>query len=455
MNKEKVDIEKNVKRGLGFRLFKAYMYFFHNYLYYRKVQWIGTENIPDDGSLMVVSDHQNCMSDALALVLSIPNRKKRKHKIFARADAFNSRFQKAMEWLGIMPAYRMEFDGAETIKNNWDFFAYASNELLCDGTVFIYPEAGHQDKRWLGKFSSGYLRILFQAAEKSNFEKELFVMPCCNHYSDYFHAQEKMLVKYGKPIPVAPYYELYKTKPRTAQRKLNAEIWEAVSDLMLNITDLENYDAIDFLRNTYGIEYARENGFNPNNLHEKLLADKQLFAKLETAKEKDPGSVGKIYREAGQLMEQLHSHQIPEKVFTRKISATKLLGEALFLLLLFPLFLVGFIPHIPVYAAPRPIVSKLKDPMFKTSIELGLSALITVPAIYILAFMIIGILTHTWIYALLCLILLPFLGIFAFRYIKTGQLWINKIRFYRLLKNGTLYDMTNLKTEINEIIVDC
>ena len=126
--------------------------------------------------------------------------------------------------------------------NNAASFEDIEDELLHDGTVLLYPEAGHQDKHWLGQFSLVYLHILFEAARKTGFQKEMFVLPSCNHYSDYFHAREKMLVCYGTPISLAPYYELYQTRPRTAQRQVNQLVRQQINDMMLNINDLPSVD---------------------------------------------------------------------------------------------------------------------------------------------------------------------------------------------------------------------
>ena len=183
------------KPGFGFKLFKAYIRFFHGKIFYKKTYWLHTERIPAEGPLMVVSDHQNGLSDVLGVLMSIDRRRdKRKVRVVARADVFKPAVRKALHWLGLIPAYRLAFDGEASLSNNAASFEDIEQELLLDGTVVIYPEAGHQDKHWLGQFSLAYLHILFEAARKTGFQKEMFVLPSCNHYSDYFHAREKMLL---------------------------------------------------------------------------------------------------------------------------------------------------------------------------------------------------------------------------------------------------------------------
>ena len=124
----------------------------------------------------------------------------------------------------------------------------------------------------------GYLKLAFEAAELADFRKDVVIMPTCNHYSHYFGIRNRFVIKFGEPISLMPYYELYKTKPRTAQREVNKVVVKQISDLMLDIRDLDNYEAIDFIRTTYGDDYAEKQGVKHWNLPERLLTDKQLVS---------------------------------------------------------------------------------------------------------------------------------------------------------------------------------
>lgn len=439
-------VTREAREGVGFKLFSRYLRFFHNVIYYRKVYWINTENIPEEGPLMIVSDHQNCLSDALALLMAIfRSRKKRQHRILSRADVFKPIVSKPLRWLGIMPAFRMEYDGAETLSNNTDTFNESEEELLQDGTLIIYPEAGHQDKRWLGTFSYGYTRLIFNAAAKGNFEKEMFILPSCNHYSDYFNPREDVLIKFGTPISLAPFYELYKTKPRTAQRQVNALVREQISSMMLDITDLENYEAIDYIRNTYGNGYARKKGSDPDKLPEKLLADKQLFAALQTEKEEDEERVTTIYNDARRLEQETKRLKINDADFEKRTSVGKLFLQGIGLLLLSPLFLLACITYVPIHYAPRIPTRKLTDMMFYSGIYFAFSILISIPIMYAVTFALVWIVTKSALIALIYLICLPFLGIFAGTFLKYIKRWWSTLRFRSLLKQGKLSELSLLR----------
>lgn len=440
-----------MKNGLGYKIFKEYVRFFHNFVFYRKTYWLNAENIPEAGPLMIVSDHQNSLNDALALTMALNKRKKRKTRLVARADVFRPGVKKALRWLGILPAFRLSYDGIASLSNNEETFREAEDELLNDGTLVIYPEAGHQDKHWLGKFSLGYLRILFGAAEKSNFEKELFILPSCNHYSSYFGIQEDVLIKFGTPISIAPFYELYKTKPRTAQRQVNALVSEQISGMMLNITDLENYDAIDFLRsNSFGINYANKKGLNPQKLPEKLTADQDLFAELEKIKETNEEQLQAIYNNTRQLKEQIGQHKLNESCFEEKHSLMNLLLRGILLFIFLPLFIFSCIPNIIIYHAPKLMNSKIKDKMFYSSFKFGISVLITIPILYSLTFILTWLFSKSFIIALIYLASLPFLGIFAWNFVKRFRKWRVDLRFLNLYKKGELNEIIDFRTSIYE-----
>jgi 1-acyl-sn-glycerol-3-phosphate acyltransferase len=441
------------KKGLLYKLFKQYVRIAHS-VYYRKIYFLGKENIPQDVPLVVVSNHQNSLNDALALVLAINSRGKRKIKAIARSDAFDFPvFGTIFRGLGIMPIFRLMYQGIGSLANNAETFSKAAHELLNNGTIIIYPEAGHQDKRWLGIFSYGYVRIALEAAEQSNFEKEIFVMPSCNHYSDYFNLREDILIQFGKPVSLKPYYDLFKEKRRTAQREANRLIRNIISEMMLDVTDLENYNAIDFLRNTYGIKYAENNGFDPDKLPEKLSSDKQFFKRLNTLKTSgNENEIQKVYDNAVVLANKLKELNIKDDFFDQKPSLAKSVLSGILLILLFPLYLVALISNILVIYPPKLINRKIQDTMLHGTITLILSVLITIPITNIILFFSVWTIVDSILIALASLICLPFLFIFAAVYNKAWNRWKSKARFCSLLKQGKLGELSNIRTYIYETL---
>ncbi|MDR0700616.1 MAG: 1-acyl-sn-glycerol-3-phosphate acyltransferase [Tannerella sp.] len=416
------------RQGLIYRSFRAYLRFVHERFFYRKVYCTGKENIPSDGvPVLIVSNHQNCLNDPLGVIFTF---KDRKPSVLTRADVFavHSVIHILLRKMGLLPAYRLNFEGEESLGKNKEIFYVSEKELISGRTILMYPEGGHQDKRWLGDFSLGYTKMAFEAAELDDFRTEIFILPSCNHYSDYFDIQKDMLIKFGMPVSIKPYYELYKSKPRTAQRRVNAIVREQIASMMLNITDLDNYRAIDFLRNTYGRKYAKEHGYRADYLPDKLLSDRTFFEALDDAKSKDEAFVQQIYDDALRLEDELGKLNIREEQFDCIHGWGMIAVAVVAQLILLPLWLFTLWPNIIVYRAPELVTRRMNDKMFRNSFLFGMSVLITMPLLYILSFVLVWMCVNVAV-AVIYVLLLPYMGIFAWYYWKSVVRTLQDIRF--------------------------
>jgi len=425
------------KQGLLYRMFSCYVRFLHNKLLYRKLYYIGTENIPPRGTpVLIVSNHQNCLCDALGVRFTFTDRKP---QFIVRADifAYHPLIEKFLRGLGLLPAYRLNFDGEAALSKNHELFKVSENELVNGAAITIFPEGTHQDKHWLGEFSSGYLKLAFEAARKSEYKSEILLLPVCNHYSGYFGVQEDLLLQYGKPVPLSPFYELFRTKPRTAQRMVNKLVREHISSMMLNITNLADYEAIDFLRNTYGVRYAEKLGLNPSHLPDKLQSDKALVAALEAAKEDATEAVEQLYADALLLKTAIRQLNISYFDFDAPPSYAALFAPTLAIVALFPLWLFSLYPAALIYYAPKIVMRRFTDMMFTNTILFAMSALLTIPLFYALSF------TLAYFFfnlptAVIYTASLPLLALFAWYYAKFAKITLRKINFRRLYKNVNL-----------------
>ena len=436
--------------NLLLKAFRYYLQFVNSGLYFRKEHMVGLENVPVNGTpCVVVSNHQNCLNDPLSVVLNLTDRRM---NFIARANVFKNPIAGAfLRKIGMLPAYRMSHEGYSSVSKNKDMMNASSN-ALCDGeTLMMYPEAGHQDKRWLGSFKIGYLKIAFEAAEKFNFERDIMILPSANHYSNYFHARTDMLIRFGEPISLMPYYKKYKEEPRATMLEINDIVRERIKALMLNIEDLEHYDQIDFLRETgYGRKYAIEHGFKFNYLPSRLLSDQKLVSALQEATNEHPEEMEKIYEDTLTLSKGLKDLKIRDWLFIRNHKLPMAILRGLWLIILLPLFIASIIPTALLFLIPKIFLKAwIKDRMFYSSFYVGVSVFISVPICLILPFVLLAALANIW-WALGYLVAFPFMFVLAWNYMRLFWRFIGTCRYVKRSNRATINKLRDLRTSIYE-----
>ncbi|MGN0236122.1 MAG: 1-acyl-sn-glycerol-3-phosphate acyltransferase [Paludibacteraceae bacterium] len=387
------------KGGIGYRIYKHYVRFLHSRVFYKKVYYIGKENIPEQGVPVVfASNHQNCACDPLLLLLGLENES---HPyVVARGDVFGKSpiADTFFNWLGMVPAFRLNFDGAEALKKNDAMLATTEQKLLEGNRLIIFPEGGHQDKHYLGEFSFGYTRLAFQAAEKAGFERDIVIVPCCNHYSDYFEAKTEALYRFGEPVHLQPYYELYKTKPRTAQREVNKIVRQRIQEMMLDVQDVENYDVVEWTLANSPLKG------NDRSLPARLEADKATVAALAKEKAEQPEVFEARCKEVRKTLAECKKRHLDYRNL-HKGSVSRAIGYTLLSLLILPVWLVSLWPNILLYTIPLMFLKT--DKMFTNTWRVILSVVLGVPFFLLLTLFVAGFGFGWWWQAVAWILLYP------------------------------------------------
>ena len=438
------------EHSLFLRAFRAYLQYVNSGLYFRKEHIIGLENVPADGTpVVVVSNHQNCLNDPLCVCLMLTDRRM---NFLARANVFkNPVFNKALRAMGLLPAYRLSHEGYSALAKNKSTLDAAGEALVNGETVMLYPEAGHQDKRWLGVFRVTYLKMAFEAAEKMDFERDVMILPSCNHYSNYFHARTDMLIKFGEPISLKSYYEQYKESPRETMILINQIVRDKIQEMMLHIDDLDHYEQIDFLRdNGYGRKFAIEHGYKFRYLPSRLISDQKLVTALQSAHKEHPEEMEQIYSDTARLIEGQKGLKIRDWLFIHNPGIAAPILRGLGLLLMLPLIAVSIIPTLLLFVIPKIFLNKLiKDEMFYSSFNIGVSVFISVPICLIIPSIALWIFAGFW-WALGYFLAFPLMFICVWNFMRMFLKFVGSCRFVAKKNRAKIAELRELRNSIFE-----
>ncbi len=417
-----INMEKKKYIGsFGYRLYKRYIRFMNNRLLFRHVYYQGKEDLPALGEpCMIVSCHQNCANDPLVMILGLENES---HPyVIARGNVFSWHplITKFFLWLGMLPAFRLNYDGQESLGKNEETIRISGGKMLEGNRLIMYPEGTHQDKHWLGDFSFGYTRLAFQTAERDGFQHDIKIVPSAHHYEDFLGVQTDVLVRFGKPISLAPYYELYKTKPRTAQREVNQLVRAQIEEMMLDVRDLEHYEEIDWLRNSeFGDTYCCAQGKNPKFLPDKLDSDKKLCDQIQ--------ATGVYWDKIAEIRREEAGIGIKDKDIASVKGWLTTILSIMAQIILLPLWLVSLYPNLLHYNIHRPFMKS--DKMFTNSWRFIIPVVVGVPFFFLLTVLVCGLVWGLWWQSVVWMLLATYpLALFAYYEWKWMQSTFRNIR---------------------------
>ena len=147
---------------------KLWLYSVRGYLriglffYFRRLHIQNLNNVPKDKPVLLLSNHQNALLDALLIATKCG----RFAYFLTRAAVFKKSFvSKILNSLQMLPVYRVR-DGWSKITNNNAIFETCSELLHQNNIVVIFPEGSHNLARRVRPLSKGFTRIVFETLEK-------------------------------------------------------------------------------------------------------------------------------------------------------------------------------------------------------------------------------------------------------------------------------------------------
>jgi 1-acyl-sn-glycerol-3-phosphate acyltransferase len=424
--------------------------------YVRVVDWIihketivtGRENIPKDKPILFAPNHQNALSDPMAILL---------HTQFqpvwlARADIFKKGIITfLLRFLKIMPVYRMR-DGKNQLAKNDKTFADSIKVLENNFALALFPEAAHSSKRQMLAHKKAVPRIVFMAEEKANSNLNIHIVPVGIYYSSYWKFNRTVIVNFGKPILANDFLEEFENNVTAATLALRDDIYNAIEPLTLNIKSKNHYTDFELIREIYGKHFLRRQSKKHTTL-QLFKSDQLLIEQLDKLENENARELEKVIATTKTYDQLVRKYKLRSWLIEKPSNNFLAIGlNKLILLAGLPLFVFGFIFNaIPFFTLDTITRKKIKDHAFWSTFFLA-GGMILFPIAYLLELWAVSPFLPGAGYKLLFLAAIPLAGKMAFRWyiILLKTLGRARLLFMKLF-NKRVYTVTkDLQTTLFE-----
>lgn len=207
------------------------------WIYFSKISIKGLANIPKQGPVLFLANHQNALLDALLIATHGP----RKIYFLTRSDVFKNPLLKLFfNYLQMIPIYRIR-DGKESLELNASVFDRCSQLLQNGEAILIFPEGNHSLKRRVRPLSKGFTRFLFAALDDSPY-LDIRLVPIGMNYVNAARFPDKVSLFYGKDIRVLAFYD--KEAKVESVKRLKTAVYRELTGLTTHIEIDRNHDVV-------------------------------------------------------------------------------------------------------------------------------------------------------------------------------------------------------------------
>lgn len=361
-------------------------------IFFRRIEIVGLERVPNDVPLIFAVNHPNGLVDPLFLLCFAP----RPVSFLAKAPLFR---YPVIGWIvkafDAIPVYRKQDNAGGS---NQETFSLARKTLRDDGSIAIFPEGTTHDDPTLRELKTGAARIALGAQLD-----DMLVQPVGIYYTAKHQFRSSALVVFGDPRPV-PLVALDETgEPRVdAVEELTRAIDEGLDTVTLQA---ESRNAMDLIARAEDIFTADED--QPiaeewdlrrrfvEGYHYLATHDSQRLQKLQSAIQQFEAELRRSNFEIDELKPRVY----PMRLFR--------------VLVLLPLALAGAIVNFPTYRLVGFLAKRFSNgEVVLVSTVKFVSALAFYPLTYIAIASYVW-WRWNWLYALGTFVALPLLGYIA------------------------------------------
>ncbi len=177
-------------------------------IYYRKITVNGTENIPEDASVLVCPNHPNTMLDPVLMANILPFRL----FFLANYGLFKTKLTNFLmsDIFFCIPVKREKDMAPGEPVNNLTTIKLCHKKLSDGGSIFMAPEGTSFLYKRIRKLKDGIARIALFAARRNKWNSKVAILPIGTNYEDTTMFRSEVIINIGKPIFIDDYKAEFK-----------------------------------------------------------------------------------------------------------------------------------------------------------------------------------------------------------------------------------------------------
>lgn len=327
--------------------------------FFRNLQVKGLENIPENGPLLIVSNHPNTVLDPIIIACFI----QRKIYFLAAAKFFKSA---AAKWIlpkfNMIPVYRTQDDPSQ-LKNNDEVFSKCFEHLNNTGTILIFPEGVSLTNRQLKKIKTGTARIAFGAAAQNDFQMDLKIVSIGLNYSDPHQFRSDVFINIDEPIFINDYKKSYQEDAFATVNQLTDKIRERLENQIVAIEDAAIDELVKKIETIYKSQLLKDLGYTPKIKEHDFIVTKAINEEVHFYYHHQPQRLQQFKKEIDEYFAILDRLELNDRTLKKFPGKGSILWDTLkgifYMVIGLPIFIFGWINNFLPYKLPGVITKKI------------------------------------------------------------------------------------------------
>src|SRR5882762_3991102 len=230
------------------------------WLFYRRIEVVGRERIPETGGVIVAANHHNSLVDAMLIIATVP----RAITVLANAPLFrHPLIGPPLRLIGAVAVHRRAEAGDDPRKNE-EMFAAAIEALRAGGVILIFPEGRTQPQPILLPLRTGAARLTLGAERAAGGVGRVTLLPVGMVFHDpgtFRSASVQIMV--GTPVTTADLVAADRNQPEEAVRAITTRLTESIAARIVEAQDQYSLELLTVLERAWLQEAARRGEAEP------------------------------------------------------------------------------------------------------------------------------------------------------------------------------------------------